>query len=124
MRMLEIHIEVADLEGAFKLYSKLLPHSEVTWWDERDAVAFVLKDGSAFGLWQKGKKGIHGGRGAEHLHFAFQIEPEEYEHYKEKIESVGLTPLEHVWPEGHKSVYFFDHDGNQGEFMTADWIKQ
>ena len=122
--MLEIHIEVANLKSSFELYSKLLPHSAVTWWEEKDAVAFVLEDGSAFGLWEKGKKGIHAGRGAEHLHFAFQIEPEEYESYKIRIESAGLTPLEYLWPEGHKSVYFFDYDGNQGEFMTADWFRK
>jgi hypothetical protein len=29
--------------------------------------------------------------------------------------------LEYVWPSGHRSVYFFDYDGHQGEFMTTDW---
>ena len=122
--MLEMHIEVEDVERSFELYSKLLPHETVNWWEERDAVALVLEDGSAFGIWKKGKIGIHSGRAGEHLHFAFQIEPSEYDQYKAKIEEVGLTPLEHTWRCGEKSVYFIDYDGNQGEFMTTNWFSE
>ncbi len=122
--MLELHIEAADVERTFKLYSELLPHSKVTWWHERDAVALVLADGSAFGIWKKGKRGIHSGQGAEHLHFAFQIDPNEYDKYKSKIYSLGLQPLEHTWKSGARSVFFFDFDGNQGEFMTTDWFSE
>jgi catechol 2,3-dioxygenase-like lactoylglutathione lyase family enzyme len=121
MRLLEIHIEVADLEKSLQLYSKLITHKRVEQWDDKGAVALVLEDGSAFGLWKKGKLGIHNGRGGEHLHFAFQIMPDEYDHYVSLIKSLGLQPLHHVWPTGHKSVYFFDYDNNQGEFMTTDW---
>lgn len=124
MRILEIHIEVEDVQRSFNMYSQLIPHSKVIWWDERDAVAMVLEDGSAFGLWKKGKKGIHSGRAGQHVHFAFQIAPSEYDEYKRKIESLGLTPLEHTWPRGAKSVYFFDSDGHQGEFMTTDWSSE
>ena len=121
MRLLEIHLEVADLERSLALYSKLIAHTRIEEWDDRAAVALVLEDGSAFGLWKKGKLGIHDSRGGEHVHFAFQIRPDEYDEYVEKIQSVGLEPLHYVWESGHRSVYFFDYDGNQGEFMTTDW---
>ncbi len=125
LRLVETHIEVTDLEKSFALYSKLIPHEKISRWGDEESgrvTAFVLKDGSAFGLWEKGKIGIHGGRGAQHLHFAFQIAPEEYDHYVELIKSAGLQPLEHTWPSGAKSVYFMDYDGHQGEYITADWF--
>jgi len=80
-----------------------------------------LNDGSAFGLWKKGTRGIHDGRGAEHLHFAFRISPDEYDGYRFRLESLGVEALEHNWKDGHKSLYFFDPDNHQGEFMTKDW---
>ncbi len=120
--MLEIHIEVADINRSKDLYSKLLNHKKIDSWDDNTACAFVLEDGTAFGLWTKGKRGIHNGQGGTHVHFAFQISPEEYSHYHQLIKNCGLDPLEHTWPNGQKSVYFFDYDGNQGEFMTCDWL--
>ena len=122
MRLLEVHLEVVNLERSLALYSALIPHVEISHWKDRSAVALILEDGSAFGLWGKGKLGIYEGRGGEHVHFAFQIRSDEYDACKSRIESAGLTPLEHQWSEGHRSVYFFDYDGHQGEFMTADWL--
>jgi hypothetical protein len=109
------------MERSLALYSKLIVHQRIEQWDDRAAVALVLEDGSALGLWEQGKLGIRNGRGGKHVHFAFQIRPDEYDGYVEKIRSVGLEPLEYVWPSGHRSVYFFDYDGHQGEFMTTDW---
>jgi len=77
MRILEIHLEVNDLEKSLDLYSRLLPHDKITRWIDGSAAALVLKNGTALGLWKKGKKGIHNGRGGEHVHFAFQIEEDE-----------------------------------------------
>lgn len=123
VRLVETHIEVRDLEKSFALYDKLIPHARVDrWGDETGSVAaFVLEGGEAFALWQQGKIGVLGGRGGAHLHFAFQIQPEEYETYVTLIRAAGLEPLEHVWENGKKSVYFFDYDGHQGEFITDDW---
>lgn len=121
IRILEFHLEVADLDRSLQLYSALLPHRRVIHWDDGSAAALVLADGAAFGLWQVGKAGIHAGRGGRHVHFAFQIDPHEYPKYFERIAELGLEPLEHAWPDGHQSVFFFDPDGHQGEFMTRDW---
>ena len=122
MRLLELHIEVEDLERAFAFYSSLLPHRDVVRFSDGQAFALILDDGSAFGLWRKGKTGIHDGRGAEHLHFALQIAPDEYDQYLRRLRELEVDPIEHLWPDGHRSIYFFDEDGHQGEFMTRDWI--
>lgn len=82
----------------------------------------VLNDGSAFGFWKKGTRGIHNGRGAEHLHFAFEISKDEYDEYMSRLESLNVEVLEYEWKDGNKSLYFFDPDGHQGEFMTKDWL--
>ncbi len=122
MRLLEAHIEVEDVEKSLELYKKLIPHNQFDSWDNGTAAALILDDGAAFGLWKKGKIGILGGQGGRHVHFAFQIKPEEYDHYVVKIKDAGLEPLEYDWGQGYKSVYFFDYDGHQGEFMTKDWL--
>ena len=122
MRMLEIHVEVSDLEKSLALYVQLIPHVKVSHWEDRSAVALILEDGTAFGIWKKGKVGMYDARAGEHVHFALQIHTEEYQDFKNRIESAGLSAIEHQWPEGHKSLYFFDYDGNQGEYMTADWL--
>lgn len=123
MRIIEIHIEVSDLDRAQAFYSALLPHTGVTRWSDGSAVAIVLEDGSALGLWKRGRVGLHGGRGANHLHFAFKIEPGEYDEYRQRLVDLGCKPIDHVWPNGERSVYTFDHDGHQLEFMTVDWIR-
>ena len=122
MRLVETHIEVDDVHKSLDLYAKLLPHKKIVKWADDKVGALILEDGSAFGCWTKGMRGIHNGEGGSHVHFAFQIKPEEYDHYFNLVKSVGLEPLEFVWETGHKSVYFFDYDGHQGEFITADWI--
>lgn len=123
MRLLEVHIEVGDMDASVRLYKQLLDYQRVIHWDDGDAHAFILKDGSAFGLWRAGKLGIHNGQGGKHVHFAFQISPGEYDRFTKRIEDAGLTPLHHDWGDGHRSVYFFDYDGHQGEFMTKDWLQ-
>ena len=106
---------------SLELYSKIIPHKKIERWADGKALALVLEDGTAFGLWEKGVFGIHKGRAGEHVHFAFQISLTEYATYKSKIETLGLTVFEHDWPAGHKSLFFFDFDGHQGELMTTDW---
>ena len=124
MRFLEVHLEVDNLERSVELYSKIIPHKRIKHWSNGTAVALILNDDSAFGLWVSGTLGVHNGRGGVHVHFAFQIKHEEYESYKTTIVDAGLIPLEHTWPDGNKSIYFFDYDGHQGEFMTKDWSKE
>ena len=122
-KLVETHIEVEDVEKSLKLYQQLIPHKKCLKWADGKVSALVLDDGSALGIWKKGHRGIHNGRGGRHLHFAFQINEKEYETYKNKINSLKLEPLEYEWESGHKSVYFFDYDNHQCEFITANWIE-
>lgn len=122
MRFLELHIEVADLARSEQFYTALLPHAKVTRWEDGSAIAIILDDGAALGLWKIGKLGLHNGRGGEHVHFAFQIDRGEYDSYRSRMLAMGLEPIEHTWPSGDRSLYFFDPDGHQGEFMTKDWL--
>lgn len=122
VRMLEMHLEVADLNRAYDFYRQLLPHEKVIRWPDGQALALVMPDGTAFGLWMQGKLGIHDGQGAAHLHYAFQIDPADYDTFRRKLLDLGVEPREYEWPSGQRSLYYFDPDGHQGEFMTCDWL--
>ncbi|KAA3630829.1 MAG: hypothetical protein DWP97_14500 [Calditrichaeota bacterium] len=122
MRMLEMHIGVKDLEKSVEFYTKLLPHEKIISDDEKKQYFIVLHDGSAFGIWEDAYHGLYEGLPAKHLHFAFEIKPDEYDEFKKKLESLGVEVIEHTWRDGERSLYFFDADGHQGEFMTKSWL--
>ena len=122
MRMLDMHIGVRDLQSAVAFYSALLPHVKIVTDTDNKQKFISLEDGSAFGIWEAGYHGLHDGLPAEHLHFAFQIKPDEYDTYRDKLETLGVDVIEHEWRDGQRSLYFFDADGHQGEFMTKGWL--
>ena len=123
MRLVETHIEVENTQRSLALYQKLIEHKDCLQWADGKVAALVFNDGSAFGMWEKGHKGIYDGQGGLNVHFAFKIEEAEYNDCKDRIIEAGLEPLEYNWESGHKSVYFFDYDGHQGEFITGNWIE-
>jgi catechol-2,3-dioxygenase len=100
MRIIELHLEVEDLQKSLELYKQILPHKRVEFFDGNKAVLLILEDGAAFGLWEKGQIGIHNGKAASHLHFAFDIKVEELQDYTNKLERLGLKVLEHSWGGG------------------------
>ena len=55
------------------------------------------------------------------LHFAFDIPADQLDNYKQKLQDLGLEVMEHSWGEDWNSIYFFDFDGHQGEFITGGW---
>ncbi len=122
VRLLEVHLESADLDRSISFYSTLFPEARVTHWDDRSAAALVFDSGTTLGLWQKGKVGLKGGRAGEHVHFAVQIELAEIDMYRARLTKLDCEVIEHNWKPPHKSLYFFDPDGHQGELMTTDWI--
>ena len=122
MRLLEIHIESEDVKKSIMFYKEILEYEKILELNDKRQIMFVMKDGCCFGIWEKGFRGIHDGRGARHLHFAFQIPPSQYRMYKVRLEALGIKVSEHEWNDGERSMYFFDPDGNQGEFMTKDWL--
>ncbi|MBD3167917.1 MAG: hypothetical protein GF307_00445 [candidate division Zixibacteria bacterium] len=122
MKLLEIHIEATDMKLSVEFYKSVLDYEKVMEFNDGKQAMFVMKDGCCFGIWEKEYLGLFDGRAAEHIHYAFQITPGDYQHIKEKLESLQVDISEHEWPDGQKSIYFFDPDGHQGEFMTKDWL--
>lgn len=56
--------------------------------------------------------------GCGNQHYAFECKRDEYEPWIAKIEAAGITILQHVdWPNGGRSFYFHDPDGNVGEIV-------
>jgi catechol 2,3-dioxygenase-like lactoylglutathione lyase family enzyme len=52
-------------------------------------------------------------------HFAFSIPAEDFEPWRSKLESEGVAIESMVtWPEGAKSIYFRDPDGNLAELIS------
>ena len=123
MRLIEIHLEVSNLETSFNFYRQLFPYKQIVQFKNKDAYVLILEDGSAFGIWLKGKVGLFGGKGGEHVHYAFNITTDEYPLYLAKLKKMQTEYFEHEWDNGAKSVYFFDADGHQGEFITCDWLE-
>jgi catechol 2,3-dioxygenase-like lactoylglutathione lyase family enzyme len=122
MRLLEMHIETANVESSLEFYRKIIPHQKVIYFPDGNAAALVLADGTAFGIWKSGRRGLYNSQAGKHVHFAFEIRPDEYGPLKEKLLSLGVEIIEHDWKDGHRSLYFFDPDHHQVEFMTKDWL--
>ncbi len=61
--------------------------------------------------------------GSGHLHFAFEVEKEQYVAWKRKIEELGIEiEQEVVWREGVKSFYFRDPEHHAVEIaMPGIW---
>ncbi|QHT68329.1 glyoxalase [Rhodocytophaga rosea] len=61
--------------------------------------------------------------GSGHLHLAFEVSPQEYQLWKEKIQQAGIT-IEHeqAWKDDLHSFYFRDPDGHLLEIVpTGIW---
>lgn len=115
--MNELVLEAVDLERAERFYSELLGFPVVERWQHRDAV-WVLAGSTRIGLWRP-QVGTAGGRGGVHVHYALQIEEEDYAAIVERLRGHGLEVTEDDF--GHsRAVYVTDPDGNVVEFWSGD----
>jgi catechol-2,3-dioxygenase len=113
----ELVLEAVDLERAEHFYSELLGFPVVERWRHRDAV-WVLAGSTRIGLWRP-QVGTAGGRGGVHVHYALQIEEEDYAAIVERLRGHGLEVTEDDF--GHsRAVYVTDPDGNVVEFWSGD----
>jgi catechol-2,3-dioxygenase len=113
----ELVLEAVDLERAEHFYSELLGLPVVERWEHRDAV-WVLAGSTRIGLWRP-QVGTAGGRGGVHVHYALQIEEEDYAAIVERLRGHGLEVAEDDF--GHsRAVYVTDPDGNVVEFWSGD----
>lgn len=123
MRLIELHLEVGDIARSLAFYTRLFPQARMVGWDRQTAVALVFDDGSAIGLWTRGKVGLKGSRAGEHVHYAVQTTIDELEVFRTRLKEMGVEVFDHSWDPPHMSIYFFDPDGHQGEFITKDWLQ-
>jgi catechol-2,3-dioxygenase len=78
----------------------------------------VLAGSTRIGLWRP-QVGVAGGRGGVHVHFALQIEEDDYAAIVKGLRAHGLELTEDDF--GHsRAVYVTDPDGNVVEFWTGD----
>jgi len=123
LRLLELHLEVSDLDRSLTFYSQLFPEARVVGWDKKTAAALVFDDGSAIGLWIAGKVGLKGSRAGDHVHYAVHVTHDELEVMRTRLQAMDVEVFDHAWDPPHKSIYYFDPDGHQGEFITKDWLQ-
>ncbi|MEO8027319.1 MAG: VOC family protein [Bryobacteraceae bacterium] len=90
--------------------------------------AFAVAPGSVLLVFRKGSTTspvtfaggtipAHDGHG--NLHFAFSIDADAYEDWKQRLSDNEVAiESEVVWPKGGRSIYFRDPDGHLGELIT------
>jgi catechol-2,3-dioxygenase len=113
----ELVLEVLDLEQAERFYSELLGFPVVERWEHRDAV-WVLAGSTRIGLWRP-QVGVAGGRGGVHVHYALQIEEDDYAAIVEALRGRGLEITEDDFRLS-RAAYVTDPDGNVVEFWTGN----
>jgi catechol-2,3-dioxygenase len=113
----ELVLEVVDLAEAEHFYSELVGLPVVERWEHREAV-WVLAGSTRIGLWRP-QVGIAGGRGGVHVHYALQIEEEDYAAIVERLRGHGLDVTEDDFGDS-RAAYVTDPDGNVVEFWSGD----
>lgn len=113
----ELVLEVLDLERAERFYSEQLGFPVVERWEHRDAV-WVLAGSTRIGLWRP-QVGVAGGRGGVHVHYALQIEEDDYAKIVQGLRGRGLEITEDDFGSS-RAAYVTDPDGNVVEFWTGD----
>jgi catechol 2,3-dioxygenase-like lactoylglutathione lyase family enzyme len=108
----ELVLEVRDLAQAERFYGEILGF-ELKRWDAR--VTSMEAPGCRV---QLRLYGTPGHRGAGPCHYAFSVEPEDIPAIAEHLKAHGLLARGPVdFGDGGTSVFCFDPDGNEVEFM-------
>jgi catechol 2,3-dioxygenase-like lactoylglutathione lyase family enzyme len=119
----ELVLEVAELERAERFYVEKLGLPVVERWPHRNAV-WVLAGATRIGLWES-QVGLEGSQGGKHVHFAMQVEDDEFEPLVARLRERGLdVPLHEFSGLGGverptRAAYVTDPDGHLVEFWTA-----
>lgn len=114
----EVVLEVLDLERAVRFYGDALGLPLLS---RRDDRAWFLAGASRIGLWTP-QIGLAGGRGGIHVHYAFHLGEDVFEHTVARLDAQGLSPEVITFQaDGRgRAVYVHDPDGNVVEFWTWD----
>ena len=119
----ELVLEVSDLDAARRFYRDLLGFEETLYGEGRDDRYWYLIGSTArLGLWTP-QVGLAGGRGGAHVHFAFQLPPEELDPLLDRLRGVGAEVEGPIQLGADRAIYITDPDGNVVEFWTQDMAK-
>ncbi|MGH2956745.1 MAG: VOC family protein [Solirubrobacterales bacterium] len=122
--MSELVLEVQDLEASERFYAGALGLPVVERWSRREAIWLMAGGRTRIGLWRP-QVGVAGGRGGEHVHFAFHLEEDDFDEAVARLRESGLDPqLEsrggRLRRKRSRSAYVDDPDGNCVELWTQD----
>ena len=116
----ELVLEVSDLEAARTFYRDTLGFEETQFGEGRDdRIWYLVGDTARLGLWTP-QKGLAGGRGGAHVHFAFHLPDGEIEALLERLRDKGVETEGPVQLGPGRAIYVTDPDGNVVEFWSQD----
>ena len=116
----ELVLQVSDLEESRRFYGETLGFEETRYGEGRNDRRWYLVGNSArLGIWTP-QVGLAGGRGGEHVHFAFQIDREDLDPLCERLRSQGVEVEGPIQLGADRAIYVTDPDGNVVEFWTQD----
>jgi catechol 2,3-dioxygenase-like lactoylglutathione lyase family enzyme len=116
----ELVLEVSDLDAARRFYRDVLGFEETLYGEGADGrYWYLVGDTARLGLWTE-QVGLAGGRGGEHVHYAFHVEDAQIDALKERIEDAGAEVEGPVQLGPGRAIYITDPDGNVVEFWSQD----
>jgi catechol 2,3-dioxygenase-like lactoylglutathione lyase family enzyme len=121
----ELVLEVSDLAEAERFYVDVLGFPVVERWEREggEAVWVMAGDRTRIGLWRP-QIGLGGGRGGVHVHYALQLEDDDYEPAVARIRSHAFEVYEHdhsTYGRGRgRAAYVTDPAGHVIELWTWD----
>jgi catechol 2,3-dioxygenase-like lactoylglutathione lyase family enzyme len=116
----ELVLEVSDLEDSRRFYRDVLGFEETLYGEGAEGrYWYLIGETARLGLWTE-QIGLAGGRGGEHVHYAFHLADEEIDPLKERIEAAGAEVEGPIQLGPGRAIYVTDPDGNVVEFWSQD----
>jgi catechol 2,3-dioxygenase-like lactoylglutathione lyase family enzyme len=116
----ELVLEVSDLDEARRFYRDVLGFEETLYGEGAEGrYWYLVGDTARLGLWTE-QVGLAGGRGGEHVHYAFDVADSEIDPIKARIEGAGGDVEGPIQLGPGRAIYVADPDGNVVEFWSQD----
>ena len=116
----ELVLEVSDLDAARRFYRDVLGFEETLYGEGAEGrYWYLVGDTARLGLWTQ-QVGLAGGRGGEHVHYAFSVPDGEIDRLRERIEGAGAEVEGPIQLGPGRAIYVTDPDGNVVEFWSQD----
>ena len=116
----ELVLEVSDLEAARRFYRDVLGFEETLYGEGAEGrYWYLIGDTARLGIWTE-QVGLAGGRGGEHVHYAFNVADGEIDELKARIEAAGAEVEGPIQLGPGRAIYVTDPDANVVEFWSQD----